>query len=82
MTYPPLRRQSRFEGSFRQRRARLLRAIAAAGSLPDADADAEALVSLVRDGLAEVRDGHARLPGGQVPGTVRDGARHLNQAGG
>jgi A/G-specific adenine glycosylase len=62
MTYAPLRRQSRFEGSFRQRRAELLRAIAEAGSLPDADADAEALVSLVRDGLAEVCDGHARLP--------------------
>jgi A/G-specific adenine glycosylase len=64
MTFAPLRRQSRFEGSFRQRRARLLRAITDAGSLPDAEADAEALVSLVRDGLAEVRDGHARLPGG------------------
>jgi A/G-specific adenine glycosylase len=61
-TYPPLRKQSRFEGSFRQRRADLLRAIAAAGSLPDAEADAEALVSLVRDGLAEVSGGHARLP--------------------
>jgi A/G-specific adenine glycosylase len=64
MTFAPLRRQSRFEGSFRQRRARLLRAIADAGSLPDAEADAEALVSLVRDGLAEVRDGHAQLPAG------------------
>jgi A/G-specific adenine glycosylase len=63
MTFAPLRRQSPFEGSFRQRRARLLRAITDAGSLPDADADAEALVSLVRDGLAEVRDGHAQLPG-------------------
>jgi len=61
-TYAPLRKQSRFEGSFRQRRAELLRAIAAAGSLPDAEADAEALVSLVRDGLAEVSGGHARLP--------------------
>jgi A/G-specific adenine glycosylase len=61
-TYSPLRRQSRFEGSFRQRRARLLRAIAAAGSLPDSEADAEALVSLVRDGLAEVHDGTVRLP--------------------
>ena len=61
-TYAPLRKQSRFEGSFRQRRAELLRAIASAGSLPDAEADAEALVSLVRDGLAEVSDGHARLP--------------------
>ncbi len=63
MTFAPLRRQSRFEGSFRQRRARLLRAITDAGSLPDGEADAEALVSLVRDGLAEVRDGHAQLPG-------------------
>jgi A/G-specific adenine glycosylase len=61
-TYAPLRKQSRFEGSFRQRRAELLRAIAAAGSLPDAETDAEALVSLVRDGLAEVSDGYARLP--------------------
>jgi A/G-specific adenine glycosylase len=61
-TYAPLRKQSRFEGSFRQRRAELLRAIAAAGSLPDAEADAEALVSLVRDGLAEVSGGYARLP--------------------
>jgi A/G-specific adenine glycosylase len=61
-TYAPLRKQSRFEGSFRQRRAQLLRAIAAAGSVPDAEADAEALVSLVRDGLAEVSGGHARLP--------------------
>ncbi len=62
-TYAPLRRQSRFEGSFRQRRARLLQAIAAAGRLPESEADAEALVSLVRDGLAEVSDGEARLPG-------------------
>ena len=62
-TYAPLRRQSRFEGSFRQRRARLLRAIAGAGSLPEGECDAEALVSLVRDGLAEVAAGVARLPG-------------------
>jgi len=62
-TYAPLRRQTRFEGSFRQRRARLLREIAAADGLAEADCDAEALVSLVRDGLAEVSDGEARLPG-------------------
>jgi A/G-specific adenine glycosylase len=60
-TYAPLRRQSRFEGSFRQRRAELLRSIAA-GALPEGECDAEALVSLVRDGLAEVTDGEARLP--------------------
>jgi A/G-specific adenine glycosylase len=62
-TYAPLRRQSPFEGSFRQRRAGLLREIAAAGRLLEAECDAEALVSLVRDGLAEVSDGEARLPG-------------------
>jgi A/G-specific adenine glycosylase len=62
-TYAPLRRQSRFEGSFRQRRARLLREITAAGGLPESACDAEALVSLVRDRLAEVAGGEARLPG-------------------
>jgi A/G-specific adenine glycosylase len=62
-TYAPLRRQSRFEGSFRQRRARLLRELAAAGRLPEAECDAEALVSLVRDGLADVSEGAAGLPG-------------------
>jgi A/G-specific adenine glycosylase len=45
--YEPARRQSRFEGSFRQRRARALRAVAA-GSDPN---DAEAVAALVRDGL-------------------------------
>jgi A/G-specific adenine glycosylase len=56
--YEPLRRQSRFEGSFRQRRAAALREIAAgAGS-----SDGEALVSLERDGLVVLRDGVASLP--------------------
>jgi A/G-specific adenine glycosylase len=45
--YEPLRRQSRFEGSFRQRRANALRAVAA-GRDPD---DADAVAALVRDGL-------------------------------
>jgi A/G-specific adenine glycosylase len=53
--------QSRFEGSFRQRRgnvmARLRRSPVAADAL-----DGEALASLVADGLAEVRDGIAQLP--------------------
>ena len=57
--YEPLRRQSRFEGSFRQRRAESLRAVAA-GVQP---VDGEALASLARDGLVELRDGHATLPG-------------------
>jgi A/G-specific adenine glycosylase len=45
--YEPLRKQSRFEGSFRQRRALALRA-AAAGEPPS---DMEAVAALVRDGL-------------------------------
>jgi A/G-specific adenine glycosylase len=45
--YEPLRRQSRFEGSFRQRRANALWAVAG-GRDPG---DAEAVAALVRDGL-------------------------------
>jgi A/G-specific adenine glycosylase len=56
--YEPLRRQSRFEGSFRQRRARALRAVAA-GEQPD---DAEALASLSRDGLVTIGAGGVSLP--------------------
>ncbi len=57
--YEPLRRQSRFEGSFRQRRAVALRAVAAgAGSDDD-----EALASLARDGLVTLGgNGPASLP--------------------
>jgi hypothetical protein len=56
--YAPLRKQSRFEGSFRQRRAVALRALAA-GEQAD---DAEALAALERDGLVALRDGVASLP--------------------
>jgi A/G-specific adenine glycosylase len=57
--YEPLRKQSAFEGSFRQRRAIALRAVAA-GEQP---ADGDALVSLERDGLVVLRDdGAASLP--------------------
>jgi A/G-specific adenine glycosylase len=56
--YEPLRKQSRFEGSFRQRRAVALRAVAA-GEQPD---DAEAIAALARDGLVELRAGVAALP--------------------
>jgi A/G-specific adenine glycosylase len=58
--YEPLRRQSTFEGSFRQRRARALRAVAR-GDAPD---DAEAVDSLARDGLVTIADGAVRLPEG------------------
>jgi len=45
--YEPLRKQTRFEGSFRQRRAQALRDVAA-GRKPGDD---EAVAALVRDGL-------------------------------
>ncbi len=58
--YEPLRRQSPYEGSFRQRRSEALRAVAAGAST----ADAEALASLARDGLVSLgTDGRAALPG-------------------
>jgi A/G-specific adenine glycosylase len=57
--YEPLRRQSRFEGSFRQRRAETLWLVASGRS---AGLDPEALASLERDGLVEVRAGLAQLP--------------------
>jgi len=56
--YEPLRKQSRFEGSFRQRRALALRAVAAGGD----PGDLEAVESLARDGLVVLRDGAAELP--------------------
>ena len=56
--YAPLRKQGRFEGSFRQRRAVALRAVAAG----DHPGDDEAVASLVRDGLVVLRDGAASLP--------------------
>jgi A/G-specific adenine glycosylase len=56
--YEPLRRQSAFEGSFRQRRSVALRAVAAG----DQPSDGDALVSLARDGLVVLRDGLASLP--------------------
>ena len=57
----PARKQSRFEGSFRQRRAATLRLVAdrprRASGL-----DAEAVHALQRDGLVVVERGIARLP--------------------
>jgi A/G-specific adenine glycosylase len=56
--YEPLRKQGAFEGSFRQRRAVALRAVAA-GERP---ADDEAIAALARDGLVVLRDGAPSLP--------------------
>jgi A/G-specific adenine glycosylase len=57
--YEPLRRQSRFEGSFRQRRAAALRSIATGAGTTDL----EAVEALRRDGLVTVdADGRPALP--------------------
>ena len=57
---PPRRRQGRYEGSMRQRRGRLLGALAE-GRFVDVADDREAAASLVSDGLARVYGG-ALLP--------------------
>jgi A/G-specific adenine glycosylase len=57
----PARKQGPFEGSFRQRRALTLRAVADAVSSVD-DLDHEAVRSLERDGLVVVEDGLVSLP--------------------
>jgi A/G-specific adenine glycosylase len=59
--YEPLRKQSQFEGSFRQRRALTLRLVAEASRAVD-ELDSEAVESLARDGLLAVADGLAELP--------------------
>jgi A/G-specific adenine glycosylase len=61
--YAPLRKQGRFEGSFRQRRARALRLVAA-GPRRRNSVDAEAIDSLAADGLVQVRRGLVSLPEG------------------
>jgi A/G-specific adenine glycosylase len=60
--FEPLRRQGPFEGSFRQRRAATLRAVAAEPRLL-ASLDADAVRSLERDELVLVEDELVSLPG-------------------
>jgi A/G-specific adenine glycosylase len=59
--YEPLRKQSRFEGSFRQRRAATLRLVADAPRTVY-ELDAEAVAALARDGLVHVEGERVRLP--------------------
>jgi A/G-specific adenine glycosylase len=61
--YPPLRRQSRFEGSFRQRRGRTLRLVSERPRQLT-DLDRQAVDALVRDGLIQVEGEIAALPAG------------------
>lgn len=57
----PRQKQSRYEGSFRQRRGRVLAALRA-GRAPVAQLDGPALESLVADGLATIAGDLAHLP--------------------
>jgi A/G-specific adenine glycosylase len=59
--YEPIRKQGRFEGSFRQLRAQTLRLVAEQAR-PAADLDGEAVAALARDGLVRLDDGLVRLP--------------------
>ena len=59
--YEALRKQGRFEGSFRQRRAATLRLVAASARRVD-DLDADAVTALERDGLVSVNAGRVTLP--------------------
>lgn len=59
--YEPLRKQSRFEGSFRQRRAWTL-TLVAARTRRRSSLDREATESLAADGLVQVRRGFVSLP--------------------
>jgi A/G-specific adenine glycosylase len=54
--YEPLRKQSRFEGSFRQRRARTLRLVVESERALH-ELDREAVESLAQDGLVQVAPG-------------------------
>lgn len=54
--------QTRFEGSFRQRRGRVMARLRAGGAVACRSLDAEALASLVDDGLAVIDGPAARLP--------------------
>jgi A/G-specific adenine glycosylase len=59
--FEPARRQGRFEGSFRQRRARTLRLVSLS-SRPLKSLEEPVVAALARDGLVEVERGFVRLP--------------------
>ena len=59
--YDPIRKQGRFEGSFRQRRAATLRLVTASARKL-ADLDTDAVSALERDGLVTVTGGVVSLP--------------------
>jgi A/G-specific adenine glycosylase len=63
--FTPLSKQSRFAGSFRQRRARTLRLVSRQPR-PATDLDSEVVAALARDGLVTVERGIVALPEDEV----------------
>ena len=61
MRFEPERKQARYEGSFRQRRAWTLRLVSDQPRR-GAELDDEAVAALAGDGLVEVENGLVRLP--------------------
>ena len=59
--YEPLRKHGPFAGSFRERRALVLREVVR-GPQPLARLDTEAVAALARDGLVEIEHDRVRLP--------------------
>jgi A/G-specific adenine glycosylase len=59
--YEPLRKQGRFEGSFRQKRAQTLRLVAE-GARAAEELDGDAVAALARDGLVLLDGDRVRLP--------------------
>ena len=59
--YEPLRKQTRFDGSFRQRRGRALQLVAESPR-PLADLDRDAVDALLADGLVALSGATVRLP--------------------
>ena len=59
--YEPLRKQSRFEGSFRQQRAKTLRVVTESPKRRDS-LDEDAIASLEQDGLVELSGDVVSLP--------------------
>jgi A/G-specific adenine glycosylase len=68
--YKPLRKQSRFDGSFRQRRAATLRLVAERPR-EQHELDTDAVASLERDGLVQTTAGIVALPGVRLRRTGR-----------
>jgi A/G-specific adenine glycosylase len=60
LRFEPVRKQSRYEGSFRERRARTLRLVST-GARPRTELDDDAVSALEKDGLVEVCGGLVRL---------------------